>query len=215
MKTDEQAVQKDTNGESNSEDDDLFRSEMGDVAPLKQTSSVVQPSKVLEPTAAQLERRYQAEADRRAEGEERGLTLGEVAPVAPRAEIAWRQDGVQHGVFNKLKTAGYRIEGQLDLHHLKVKEARLALWQFIVHALENDWRCVLIAHGRGERSATPARLKSYVAHWLVELPAVIAYHSALSRHGGNGATYVLVKKSKRAKDETREQHGGKADDSQN
>lgn len=196
---------------TSADDGGLFRAEMGDVAPLKQTTTALAPSKVHAPTAAQLERRYQAEADRRAEGDERVLSLAEVPRVEPRAELAWRQDGVQHGVFNKLKAAGYSIEGQLDLHHLTVKEARLALWQFVVHALDSDWRCVLVAHGRGERSATPARLKSYVAHWLVELPAVIAYHSALPRHGGDGATYVLVRKSKRAKDETREEHGGKAE----
>ena len=200
------------------EDDDLFRAEMGDVEPLKQTAPPVVPvagpvtGKALEPTPAQLERRYQAECDRRAEGEERLLTLAEVTPVEPRAELAWRQDGVQHGVFNKLKTAGYAIEAHLDLHHMTVKEARLALWTFLDRALEKDWRCVVVAHGRGERSPTPARLKSYVAHWLVELPSVIAYHSALPRHGGTGATYVLVRKSKKARDETREQHGGKADD---
>ena len=205
-------------GSDTSEDDDLFRAEMGDVEPLKQTAPGfppvpgAEPGKAFEPTAAQLERRYQAECDRRAEGEERRLTLAEVVPVDPRAELAWRQDGVQHGVFKKLKTAGYAVEAHLDLHHMTVKEARLALWSFLENALENDWRCVVVAHGRGERSPTPARLKSYVAHWLVELGSVIAYHSALPRHGGTGATYVLVRKSKRARDETREQHGGKADD---
>lgn len=193
------------------DDEDLFRTEMGDVAPLKQTVAARQTRVAFEPTPAQLERRYQAECDRRAEGDERALTLAEVERVEPRAELAWRQDGVQLGVFNKLKTAGYDVEGRLDLHHMTVKEARVALWGFIVTALESDWRCVLIAHGRGERSATPARLKSYVAHWLVELPAVIAYHSALPRHGGTGASYVLVRKSKRMRNETREQHGGKAD----
>jgi len=204
--TDEDAPSRDS-----FDDEELFRAEMGDVAPLKQTVAALQTSGAFEPTPAQLERRYQAESDRRAEGEEQQLTLADVAQVEPRAELAWRQDGVQLGVFNKLRTAGYIIEGHLDLHHMTVKEARLALWKFVDAALEADWRCVLIAHGRGERSVTPARLKSYVAHWLLEMPSVIAYHSALPHHGGTGATYVLVRKSKRARDETREQHGGKAD----
>ena len=70
---------------------------------------------------------------------------------------------------------------------------------------------LLIAHGRGEQSATPARLKSYVAHWLGQLPQVIAYASADRRHGGTGAVLVLVKKSAEAKEETRQAYGQKSD----
>jgi DNA-nicking Smr family endonuclease len=70
---------------------------------------------------------------------------------------------------------------------------------------------VLIAHGRGEQSATPARLKSYVAHWLGQLPEVIAYSSADARHGGTGAVLVLLRKSFEAREETRESFGQKSD----
>ncbi|MFV2090012.1 MAG: Smr/MutS family protein, partial [Pseudomonadales bacterium] len=105
----------------------------------------------------------------------------------------------------------YRIEGSLDLHRLSVKESRDAVYKFFRLAEAKRWRTVLIAHGRGEQSTTPARIKSYVAHWLGQLPQVIAYSSADRRHGGTGATLILLKKTAEAKEETRERFGLKSD----
>ena len=70
---------------------------------------------------------------------------------------------------------------------------------------------MLIAHGRGEQSATPARLKSYVVHWLSQMPEVIAYASADRRQGGTGAVLVLLRKSSAAREETRETFGLKSE----
>ena len=66
-----------------------------------------------------------------------------------------------------------------------------------------------LAHGRGEKSATPARIKSFVAAWLEALPEVIAYTSAQRHHGGTGAVYALLKKSPAAKQDNAELHGGR------
>jgi DNA-nicking Smr family endonuclease len=49
-------------------------------------------------------------------------------------------------------------------------------------------------------------LKSYTAKWLIDMPQVMAYHSAQRHHGGAGALYVLVRKSERKKQENRERH---------
>ena len=192
-----------------SDEDDVFRAAMGDVEPLKPGRQVPEAPRPGTPTPDQLARRRHAANDPNEEGGERALTLAEVPSVAPDAVLAWRQDGVQLGVFDKLRTGGYAVEGQLDLHHRTVAEARLAVWRFLNDALDNDWRCVLVTHGRGERSAIPARLKSFVAHWLEAVPLVIALHTALPRHGGAGATYALLRKSHRARARTAEEHGGK------
>ncbi len=199
--------------ESVIDDDALFREAMGDVQPLSSAKVSDQAgAERVDPTAGQLQRQKDAVTQRDAEGDERILTLGEVPTVDPQAVLAWKQDGVQQGVFDKLRKGEYPVEEQLDLHHKTVKEARIALWAFLQNAQKNGSRCVSIAHGRGERSPTPARLKSFVLHWLTGLPLAIAFHSALARHGGAGATYVLVQKSKKAKSENRELHGGRAGD---
>jgi DNA-nicking Smr family endonuclease len=202
--------------------DDDFRSAMSDVAPLgeKARKKARQEAQILEskkdmPRAVsltQLERRYAALGiERTPKVDPNPLTLGEVPALAPRDVLEWKKDGVQHQVFARLKNGHYPIEGSLDLHRLSVKEARDAVFKFFRLAEAKRWRTVLIAHGRGEQSATPARLKSYVVHWLGQLPEVIAYASADRRHGGTGAVLVLVKKSAAAKEETRESFGQKSE----
>jgi len=191
-------------------DEQDFRAAMSDVAPLKPVPRKLEecPAHPREPTAAELERRDAALGIGRTPAvDPNPLTLADVPPVGPRDVLAWKKDGVQHEVFQRLRGGHYAIEGTLDLHRHTVKEARVALFRFLERAEAKSWRTLLISHGRGEQSATPARIKSYVAHWLGQLPQVIAYHSADRRHGGTGAVLVLLKKSARAKEATREQFG--------
>lgn len=206
--------------------DDDFRSAMSDVAPLdaraqkkaEHREQQLEAQKELPHSVslAQLEHRYAALGINRTPAQDPNpLTLAEVPLVAPRDVLEWKKDGVQHQVFNQLKNGGYAIEGSLDLHGLSVKESRQAMFKFFTLAEAKQWRTLLIAHGRGEQSATPARLKSFVAHWLGQLPAVIAWSSADRRHGGTGAVLVLIKKSAAAKEATREAYGLKSDPESN
>jgi len=192
-----------------------FQDAMSDVAPLPGRHSrrvdLESAEKPVEPTPAQLERREAALGNRAPKVDPNPLTLGEVPQLQPRDMLEWKKDGVQNEVFARLKSARYPIEGSLDLHRLTVKEARAEVYRFFALADAKRWRTVLIAHGRGEFSATPARLKSYLAFWLRELEQVIAFHSADRRHGGTGAVLVLLKKSAKAKEQTRESYGLKSD----
>jgi DNA-nicking Smr family endonuclease len=190
---------------------ELFRDAMSDVVPLAHKRVERGPERH-DATPAQLERREAAEGRRPADVEDPNyLTLGEVQPVDPRDTLAWKKDGVQNEVFKKLRSGRYPLEGQLDLHRHTVREARQALFEFFALARRRGWRGMLISHGRGERSTTPARIKSFVAHWLTQVPDVIAYHSAARHHGGTGAVYVLLKKTPEAREAARERHGLKSD----
>jgi DNA-nicking Smr family endonuclease len=65
---------------------------------------------------------------------------------------------------------------------------------------------LLIVHGKGQsknQGKQTAVLKGYVNHWLRELEAVQAFHSARPAHGGTGAIYVLLRKSAEQKRENR------------
>jgi len=193
-------------------DDEEFREAMSDVAPLTGKQRRRPGSQRKEATAAQLERREAALGNRNRDAiGPNPLTLGEVPPLEPNDVLAWKKDGVQREVFQRLKNGKYPIEGSLDLHRLTVKEARAEVFRFFALARAKSWRTLLIAHGRGEKSATPARLKSYVAFWLSQIPDVIALHSADPRHGGTGAVLVMLKKSPQAKEEARENYGLKSE----
>lgn len=194
-------------------EEESFKDAMSDVAPLQQRR--VRHEKVpQEATTSQMERREAALGNTRVpKVDPNYLSLGEVPQKRPRAILEWKKDGVQHEVFKKLKSGRYPIEGSLDLHGCTVKEARIEMLKFLNVAFVRGWRTVLIAHGRGELSKTPARIKSRVAHWLEQIPEVIAFHSAQNHHGGTGAVYALLKKTPLKKDENRERYGLKGDSS--
>jgi DNA-nicking Smr family endonuclease len=163
-------------------------------------------------TPAQIERREAALGERKPKVDPNYLTLGTVPLLHPRETLEWKKDGVQYEVFRKLRAGKYPIDGTLDLHRHTVKEARKALFDFVNLALAKGWRTVLVSHGRGERSPTPGRIKSYVAFWLTQVPEVIAFHSAIPPHGGTGSVYVMLKKSAEAREIARQLHGQKGDE---
>ena len=124
--------------------------------------------------------------------------------VEPHDHLEWKAEGVQPDTMAKLRSGRYPIQDKLDLHNVRVTEAFRSMLQFISKSLEKRLRTVLIVHGVGLRSTPPAQLKSHVAHWLKYHPKVNAYVSAPRHQGGSGATLVHLKKSRAAKDETKE-----------
>ncbi|WP_299594407.1 DNA endonuclease SmrA [uncultured Microbulbifer sp.] len=129
-----------------------------------------------------------------------------VEPVEPFDPIEFKRDGVQNGVYRNLRLGKYTVDARLDLHHHTVEMARSALYQFIRDCTEADVRCALVTHGKGEGRKTPAMLKSCVNAWLPQLQEVLAFHSAQKQHGGLGATYILLRKSERKRQQNLEQH---------
>ena len=104
-------TQRDGDGE------DAFRDAMSDVEPLRNRRAEVERTRG-DPTPAQLQRRQDAVADRRGSVDPNGLHQGEVALVGPRDELSWKKDGVQVGVFRKLRQGKYEVDAELDLHRL-------------------------------------------------------------------------------------------------
>lgn len=126
--------------------------------------------------------------------------------VDPLGVLTYQRAGVQHGVFKNLRLGKYVLDARLDLHRLTVEQARQSIYQFILDCVSSDVRYALITHGKGVGRETPALLKSCVAHWLPQFEQVLAFHTAQKKHGGYGATYVLLKKGDKKKLETRERH---------
>ncbi len=112
-------------------------------------------------------------------------------------------------VRKKLRLGEYPIQDALDLHRRTLAEARHELYWFLQRSLARELRLVLVSHGKGLNSETPGRLKTHVAHWLRQVPEVVAYSSAQRMHGGTGAVYVLLRKGEFERMENRERHGHK------
>ncbi|MFK8081165.1 MAG: Smr/MutS family protein [Granulosicoccus sp.] len=109
--------------------------------------------------------------------------------------LSYTQAGVQRGVLKKLKSGRYSVQSEIDLHGLKVEEARLELSEFLKAARERRHLCVRIIHGKGRKNAAQGpRLKPAVNQWLQRNKSVLAFCSARMNDGGTGAVYVLLKR---------------------
>lgn len=181
----------------------LFLREMQDVAPLQQDKTIPLAAEKLDNAALQ-HRRQAAQAQVAADTN--FLSGDFLEPVDPHEILAFKRDGVQHGVYKNLRMGKYSIDARLDLHRMTVEQARLAIFQFIKDCMAHDIRCALITHGKGEGRQQPALLKSCVAHWLPQFSDVLAFHSAQTHHGASGATYLLLKKSERKRQANWELH---------
>ncbi|MGI9288528.1 MAG: DNA endonuclease SmrA [Pseudomonadales bacterium] len=184
------------------QDDDIFRAEMQDVKPLAQTRAELKAER----RAASLAQQARRLAAQQENGQDENF-LGEdfIPPVKSDDILRFNKPGIQHGVLRKLRLGQYTIDARLDLHKHTVAQARVAVFDFIQDSMRYDVRTGLIVHGRGARSQPQkAMIKSCVNHWLQQLPEVLAFHSAQKHHGGVGAVYVLLRKSERQKQKTRE-----------
>lgn len=180
-----------------------FMDAMGDVKPLKQEKRVSLGGSSLDKATIQTRRQAAQSEDLEALDP---LANSGVDRLEPTATLEFQRPGVQHGVYRQLRSGKYDIEARLDLHRMGVDQARLSVYQFVHDCLAHDIRCALLTHGKGEGRENPALLKSYVAHWLPQIPEVLAFHSAQRHHGGTGATYIMLKKSDKKKLETLEAH---------
>ena len=113
--------------------------------------------------------------------------------LAGGEELVYQRSGVQPSVVRRLRRGEYRVEREIDLHGLTVAEAKQALRQFLIDALQREARCVRIVHGKGLRSGHRGPvLKAAVSAVLRRTGAVLAFVSARPADGGTGAVYALL-----------------------
>lgn len=114
--------------------------------------------------------------------------------------VEGRIDSVSHQILKSLKRGEIEPLKKLDLHGLTVPEAlrKLKSWVFEVRA--DGVRCGLVITGRGHHSdGGIAVLQKEIPDALQEVPLsthVLAFATAIPRHGGPGALYVLLRKRK-------------------
>lgn len=114
------------------------------------------------------------------------------------ATLSWRRDGIGSDTVRKLRRGHWTIQNEIDLHGLRRDEAREALGQFLRAALQREWRCVRVIHGKGLSS--PLRepvLKHKVRSWLMQRDEVLAYVQARPSDGGAGALVLLLRSARR------------------
>ena len=170
-----------------------FSELMSDVEPIVTDSIRLKDKNRLEASAIQ--------HNRKAATEHR---ISEFDPVSSMAEsvdadqtLSFHRSGVQPKMMQRLKTGEIPYDDQIDLHGYRAHFATAELEEFFKHAVSEQFRCLLIVHGKGERKAGSLPvIKNLLNQWLPEQSEVLAYHSAPDRFGGAGALMVLLKRNR-------------------
>lgn len=174
------------------EEEDLLRSALADVTPLRPANRAQLPRPRTRPIAVQrLRDEQEVLRDTLSDDPawEQGLETGE--------ELVFARDGLSPQHLKKLRRGHWVIQDQLDLHGLTSPEARALTAQFLANCVRRGLRCVRIVHGKGLRS--PNRepvLKKKLAGWLSQRDEILAYCQAPRTEGGSGAILVLLRAAK-------------------
>ncbi|MCE5387782.1 MAG: Smr/MutS family protein [Acidithiobacillus sp.] len=108
-------------------------------------------------------------------------------------EWVYLRSGLPEHLLRDLRRGRYRIQADLDLHGLRVEDARLAVASFLQDARRYHWTCVRIIHGKGMGSPGQIPiLKRLVGHWLQRHQEVLAFTQARPMEGGGGALRILL-----------------------
>ena len=106
--------------------------------------------------------------------------------------------GLDPRILQRLRRGQYAWQAYLDLHGMRVEEARDNLIEFIHTQRLQGRRCLLIIHGRGHHSpGQEPILKKRLIRWLSRgflHKQILAFTSARSYDGGLGAMYLLLRR---------------------
>lgn len=169
-------------------DDDSFREAMADVRPRATPDRLPPPRQTPPPRPISLE------ADERAVMDELLYGMFEPELIESGDTLAYRGDGLQDGVWRRLRRGAYRVRAELDLHGMNREVAYREVADFLGDCQARDVRCVRIIHGKGNRSPnTGPVIKTLLDSWLRRRRDVLAFCSARAHDGGTGAVYVLLR----------------------
>jgi DNA-nicking Smr family endonuclease len=161
-------------------DDAAFREAMSDVAPIER--GLIDPYR----------RRRRPEPLNLPVGDEDREDFADLAIETPEF-LEFRRPGIQHRLFHDLQRGVIEAQATLDLHGLRVREAKPALARFLAQSLARGRRCVRIIHGKGRGSGGEQPvLKQKTNQWLRQREEVLAFVTAPRWDGGTGAVYVLL-----------------------
>jgi DNA-nicking Smr family endonuclease len=113
----------------------------------------------------------------------------------PSGQVSWFHPSLRAQEIKKLRNGQFSCSDTLDLHGFTQNEATPRLYQFLNNHYQLGNRCVLIIHGKGYNSIAEPIIKTCVIDTLSSYPEILAFCSALPKHGGAGAVYVLFRKN--------------------
>lgn len=120
-----------------------------------------------------------------------------VRPPPPELAVG-HAPGLDRRTVERLRRGRIPPQARMDLHQQTQQEARRLLDGFLAATQANGLRCVLVITGKGYGSGGVGVLKTMVPRWLNEPPnraRILAFCHAVPAQGGDGALYVLLRRS--------------------
>jgi DNA-nicking Smr family endonuclease len=117
-------------------------------------------------------------------------------PVQPKAR---RPGPVDRATLERLGRGKIAIEARIDLHGMDQRQAFTALMGFIDTSLRAGRRAILIITGKGAGGQGGGVLRRNAPAWLTSSPfaaRILTIVPAHARHGGDGAFYVVLRRSR-------------------
>jgi DNA-nicking Smr family endonuclease len=116
--------------------------------------------------------------------------------VQPKRHVPTHLD---NPTLEKLAKGKLPIEARVDLHGMTQDEAYTLLYAFVSRAHARGARYVLVITGKGSASGGDGVLRRAVPGWLSTptfRPFVSSHDHAARGHGGSGALYVRLRRTK-------------------
>jgi DNA-nicking Smr family endonuclease len=126
--------------------------------------------------------------------------------------IRGRANGVNASTLAKLERGEFSVRSHVDLHGMPLDDARRAVDEFLADRQRRGERCVLVITGKGKNSpGQQGVLREGIPHWLARGPSarrILAFVTARSCDGGEGALYVLLRRDRAGKVRIHVESGG-------
>ncbi|MEZ5799506.1 MAG: Smr/MutS family protein [Nitratireductor sp.] len=115
----------------------------------------------------------------------------------PKPAVSSGPGRIDDTTARKLRKGRLEIDGRIDLHGMNEFEAHERLYRFLLNEKASGSRLVLVITGKGARSG--GILRNAVPRWLGEAnfrPLVNGCRQAHLSHGGEGALYVRIRRTR-------------------
>lgn len=131
--------------------------------------------------------------------------LTRITHAAPDAgPVSWREPGLDRRTSERLRKGAREPDARIDLHGMTAERAHMACLRFVAAGLARQDRVLLVVTGKGRRDEyghLTARgiLRQSLPGWLRASPlgpSIIGIFQAHAKHGGTGAFYVYLKRSR-------------------
>jgi DNA-nicking Smr family endonuclease len=191
-------------GTSDLDDEMSFHRMMSGVTPLDTSARTRVPVHTEVRPGEQRLKAAEVKARAATEAENALAHLHAIVDDAARFEVSddgkrveGRRVDVSPDLVRSLRRGMLPVDARLDLHGLTAAQAQEKVVEFLRAMRSRNERCVLVIHGKGERTPGAGVLRGEIAAWLSQGRArdhVAAFATARDDDGGEGAVYVALRR---------------------